>query len=241
MKRIFYMLFIVVMMITAACSEDQIKIFSGKPAIFMGVVMDRPNRPVESDIDTLRSISFGFTDLAEVTINFIARLQGNPVSHDRIVQVEPGGDAVIGTDYQLDNNVVLKAGEHYVLIPCRILRNPSMEDNRKEITLRIIGDEVFDAGDITTAYITVEDGIPGDWVNGWGAEYCFGPCTKDKYTFFYDFLGFYDLADTPQGDYASIANYLNSKIADYNMNPEKYNNKYGAPPLGFRFEYVYEP
>lgn len=239
--RSLYILLGVVVFSLTSCSEDRIENFHGKPAIFMGVVMENPNRPIEENIDTLRKVSLGFTDFEEVTVNFIARLQGLPVDYDRAIKVALGGDALKGSDYELDENVLLGAGEHYALVPCRIIRNESMVDVEKTITLTIVGDEMFEEGDITIAYIVVEDGIPSDWVNGWGAEQFFGPCSREKYIFFYDFMGYYDLAEVQYGDYQNIANYLNRKIDDYDMNPEKYDFKYGDPPLDFRFEYVYEP
>ncbi|WP_423735417.1 DUF4843 domain-containing protein [Chitinophaga caseinilytica] len=218
-----------------ACKKDEIEIFNGKPALFIGVKMDS-GKPVEKDIDTARNIAFGFTDLQDTRIYFIARLQGLPAGTDRKIKVKVGGTATKGADYELDENITLPAGAHYALIPCRIIRNASMADNEKSIILKIVADDQFIAADTLQATVRISDGIPTEWKNNFFASSVFGTCTKAKYQFFFDFTGFYDLGETGYGELLDISRYLNQKIGDYNLDPAKYQHKYGAPPIPFRFD-----
>jgi hypothetical protein len=218
-----------------SCREDEIDLFHGKAALFIGVKMDRAEAP-ENDMDTVRSLSFGFTDRQEATINFMVRLQGIPVKEDRKIKIKVAGTATKGSDYELNENVVLPGGAHYVLIPCRIIRNASLLDTQKNIVLSLVTDELFLVPDTTTARINLSDGIPTDWVNNSMATYVLGTCRKVKYRFFYDMMGYYDLADILYGDLSNDAKYLNKKIEDYNLNPDKYEHKYGDVPLTFRFD-----
>lgn len=218
-----------------SCKEDEIDLFSGKSALFIGVKMDERSTP-ENDMDSVRNVSFGFTELEETTVNFMIRLQGIPGKEDRKVKIKVEGTAVKGTDYELNELVVLPAGAHYVLIPCKLIRNPSLIDVEKEIKIGLIADEEFEVPDNIKARLKVSDGIPTEWVNNSFAGYIFGSCTKIKYQLFYDMMGYYDLGEVLYGDLNNIAKYLNKKIEDYNLDPAKYDHKYGAVPLEFRFD-----
>jgi len=236
MKKIItfcFLLFTISMVFS--CKEDEIDLFNGKAALFIGVKMDKASTP-ERDMDSVRNISFGFTDLQETTINFMVRLQGIPGKADRKITIKVAGTATKGSDYELNENVVLPAGAHYVLIPCRIIRNPTLMDTQKKLTLSLVATELFEVPDTTKARINLSDGIPTNWVNNSMATYILGSCRKVKYQFFYDMMGYYDLADLLYGDLNNTAKYLNKKIEDYNLNPAKYENKYGDTPLGFRFD-----
>ncbi len=219
----------------SSCKEDEIDLFSGKAALFAGVKMNERSTP-ENDMDSVRSVAFGFSDLQETTINFMIRLQGIPGKEDRKVKIKISGDATKGTDYELNENVVLPAGAHYVLIPCRIIRNPTFMDTQKRIMLSLVADDLFEVPDTSKARINVSDGIPTGWVNNSFATYVFGSCSKVKYQFFYGMMGYYDLGDVLYGDLNNIGKYLNKKVDDYNLNPDKYEHKYGDVPLGFRFD-----
>ncbi len=221
--------------IVSSCKEDEIELFNGKSALFVGVKMDERSTP-ENDMDSVRSVAFGFSDLQETTINFMVRLQGIPAKEDRKVKIKILGDATKGTDYELNENVVLPAGAHYVLIPCRIIRNPTFMDTQKRIMLSLVADDLFEVPDTSKARINVSDGIPTEWVNNSFAAYVLGTCSKIKYQFFYDMMGYYDLAEVPYGDLNNIGKYLNKKVDDYNLNPDKYEHKYGDVPLSFRFD-----
>lgn len=235
MKKIIihcFLLFSISMMFS--CKEDEIDLFNGKSALFIGVKMDASNTP-ENDMDSVRKLSFGFTELEETTINFMVRLQGIPSKEDRKVKIKVDGTAVKGTDYELNDQVVLPAGAHYVLIPCKLIRNPSILDNEKELKISLIEDEQFEVPDKKPARLKVSDGVPTEWVNSGFAQQFFGVCTKEKYGFFYDIMGYYDLEEVAYGDLGNIAKYLNKKIEEYNLDPAKYDNKYG-PIINYRFD-----
>ncbi|SMC87268.1 DUF4843 domain-containing protein [Pedobacter nyackensis] len=236
MKKIITRCFLIFTISMAfSCKEDEIDLFTGKSALFIGVKMDERSTP-ENDMDSVRNVSFGFTDLQETTINFMVRLQGIPGKEDRKIKIKVAGSATKGSDYELNENVVLPAGAHYVLVPCKIIRNPTLMDTQKNIALSLVADELFEVPDTTRARINLSDGIPTNWVNNSFAAYVLGRCTKAKYQFFYDMMGYYDLADILYGDLNNISKYLNKKIEDYNLNPAKYEHKYGDVPLAFRFD-----
>lgn len=236
MKKIIIFCFLVFSIsMVFSCKEDEIDLFNGKDALFIGVKMDERSTP-EDDMDSVRNVSFGFTELEETTINFMVRLQGTPSKEDRKVKIEVEGTAIKGTDYELNEQVVLPAGAHYVLIPCKLIRNPSLVDIEKEIKIGLVADELFEVPDANKARIKVSDGIPTEWVNNFSAPYVLGRCTKAKYQFFYDMMGYYDLTDLFYGDLNDVAKYLNRKIEDYNVDPAKYEHKYGDVPLGYRFD-----
>lgn len=235
MKKIIKFCFLILISSTVfSCKEDEIELFNGKSALFVGVKMDERTAP-ESDMDSVRNVAFGFTDLEETTVNFMVRLQGIPSKDDRKIKIKVGGTAIKGSDYELNEHVVLPAGAHYVLIPCKIIRNPTLIDAQKTIALSLVADEQFEVPDTVKARINISDGIPTEWQGNAMAVYIFGSCTAAKYGFFYDMMGYYDLSDVLYGDLNNIAKYLNKKIEDYNLNPDKYEHKYGDVPLGFQF------
>lgn len=232
--RFFYIVFIVLLSLLS-CKEDEIKLFNGKPALFVGVKMEN-NNVIEEDMDSVKNIAFGFSELQEITTNFMIRLQGLPTNNDRPVKIKLGGDATLGKNYIFDSNIVLPSGAHYVLLPCKILRTPDLMDAQKHITLHLVTDDTFDVPVGPGARINITDGIPTEWVNNSMAQYVLGSCRPLKYQFFYDIMGYYDLNDVAYSDLNNTAKYLNRKIEDYNINPDKYDRKYGEPPLDFRFD-----
>lgn len=221
-----------------ACQEDEIDIFSGKPAINIAV-FDR-----SGNTDTLRRIDFGFMEEDTLTVDFIARLQGIPANVDRKIKIELSGDAVKGTDYELNTEVILPAGAYEVRIPCLLRRDPSLLDATRTLTLTTLPDEVFAEGFTLSAHIRISDGMPREWLNNDMAQYYLGKCSALKYRFFYDMLGFYDLAPY-WNELTTFATFLNNKVADYNDHPDKYGNKYGDVPMSdengrVKYEFVFE-
>lgn len=207
----------------AACKEDEIDVFSGEPAVNIAVMLDN------GKMDTTRNVGFGFMEEKEITVDFVAKLEGLPVDYDRKLTLTLDGDAIRGTDYELDTEVVLPAKAHEVRIPCHLRFDPSLQYKSRRIVLSTIPDETFVKGFQLSAQIVISD-LPNEWV-GYDATYLFGICSQAKYRFFYDLMGEYDLAKYDYGSLVIIADYLNQKVLEYNMNPDGWDNKYGAVPM----------
>lgn len=218
--------FLIFMLLLGACKEDEIELFIGEPAINIGVVSADGKR-----VEEKRNINFVFMEEDEITLNLKVMLEGTPENRERRVQLEIGGDAVKGSDYEMSDEVILKAGAHEVIVPCRLKRTESLMDVSRNITFKFIPSGEFINGHALTAEIVISDGMPDNWVNGEYAVYTLGECSKVKYRVMYDLLGIYDLDGYTDGEFRIMADYLNDKVADYNLNPEKYDNKYGVVPM----------
>ena len=220
-----------------ACQEDEIDLYSGDPAISMAVILENGRT------DTTRSINFGFMTEKEITVDFLAKLEGLPVGYERNIKFVLGGDAIRGTDYEFPDKVILPDGAHEVRIPCRIKCDGSLMDQNRTIVLAVIPDETFVKGFQSSARVVIGDGMPGEWVGGdyW---YILGHCSRLKYRFLYDMLGYYDLGAFSYSELMVMATYLQQKVTEYNMNPEQFGNKYGPVPmtdeLGWTVFYGYE-
>lgn len=227
MKNIkIYWLLIAIMCTVTSCAEDEIELFNGVPAIDMAIMSE------DGKIDTIRSVSFGFMEEDEIMVTFMACLQGVPTNYDRKIKIEISSDAVLGTDFFVDENVILHAGAHQVEIPCRIVRQPSMLNVTRKINITAVANDQFTEGVRVMAAASVSDGMPDHWVNDdMYAEYTLGKCTRVKYTFFYDMMGFYDLEGYGYGDFLAMQTYLNAKLAEYNADPDKFDRVYGDAPM----------
>lgn len=220
-----------------ACQEDEVELYSGNPAISVAVVLDN------GQTDVTRNIEFGFMEENEVTVDFLAKLEGIPVNYNREIKFTLDGDAIQGTDYELPDKVILPAGAHEVRIPCHIMRNLSLMDQNRTITLNIEQNDLFIKGFQSTSEIVIGDGMPGEWIGGdyW---YILGHCSRLKYRFMYDLLGYYDLNEFSYAELTMIASYLQKKVNEYNMDPGSFGEKYGPAPmtdeLGWMVYFGYE-
>lgn len=210
----------------AACKEDEIDLFSGQPAINMAVITEK------GYMDTTRHVSFGFMGEKTLTVEFVAKLEGVPVDYDRTITFRTGGDAIYGTDYTMDTLVALPAGAHEIRIPCHITSNASLVNNNRTIIIESIPDGTFIKGFQQTAQIVISDGMPNQWIGNGSAWSYLGVCSRAKYRFFYDMLGFYDLSNyRDDTTIREIASYMRQKLNAYNTDPEAFDNKYGETPM----------
>lgn len=221
-----YGLSLIFMLLIGACKEDEIELFIGEPAINIGVLSADGKHDEEK-----RNVNFVFMKENDITINFMVMLEGMPEARDRKVKIEIGGNAINGQDFEITDEIILKAGEHKVLVPCHLKRTESLMDNSRNVTFKFLPDEEFISGHKLSAEIVISDGMPDNWVNGDYAVYTLGECSKMKYRFLYDLLNIYDLDGYTDGELRIMANYLNAKVLEYNVNPDKFDNKYGPVPM----------
>lgn len=230
-KNISLALFALFMMIS--CSEDEIKLYDAAPGINMGIV-DEKIPTIASD--TLVTVDFGFLDtrILDSTRVLRCKLQGLPVNYDRTVKFQISGTAIATSDFEAASEVVLKAGQIEANLPVKMFRKNLEKDGAKRVTIEMIPSSEMVKGVITRVHFDFADEVPTKWVNelyGMMATSNLGPCTKTKYRFFYDMMGFYDFKPVGMGDYTVLKNIMNQKLADYNANPDKYDNKYGPSPM----------
>lgn len=221
-----YGFLLIFMLLIGACKEEQIELFTGEPAINIGIETEKGGNDEKK-----RNVNFVFMKEDEFIVNFMVMLEGIPENRDRRVNIEIGGSAVKNSDFVIDDEIILKAGAHKIIVPCRLKRTESLMDVSRNITFKFIQDNEFICGYKLSAEIEISDGMPDNWVNGGFADYVLGKCSKMKYRVLYDFLNIYDLDGYNDVEFRIMADYLNSKVADYNVNPGKYDNKYGPVPM----------
>lgn len=216
-----------------SCSEDEIELFNATPSINMAIV-DSKILTIASD--TLVTIDYGFLDtrIVDSTRTLRCKLQGLPVNYARTVKLLYSGTAVVESDYVAASEVVIEAGKIDADIPIKVFRKNLAKDGAKRLTIEMIPSAEIVKGVITRVHLDFADEVPSKWVNemfGMMATNNLGPCTKTKYRFFYDIMGFYDFKLVTMGDYTVLKNVMNQKLADYNANPAKYDNKFGPSPM----------
>lgn len=236
--KIKYLYIICMLFSLAGCQEDEVDVYSGNPAISLAVINEHGRH------DTVRNISYGFLEVKNDTnVDFLIKLEGLPVGYERKIKVVLSGDAIPGTDYELSTDVILPANAHEVRIPCLIKCDASLMNQTRTIILTAEPNEIFIKGFQLSSRIIISDGMPNQWIGG---EYwhILGHCSRLKYRFMYDLLGYYDLSKFEYSELMMMATYLNKKVEEYNMNPDQFENKYGPVPmtdeLGLVVQFTYE-
>lgn len=223
------LIYFALLLVAYSCKEDAIDVFTSKPLV--NVSIDKGKK----GLDTTSVITFGFDDVSEYskdTVMLRVYISGVPTSTDRVVALNVTG-ATKDVDYVLPTTATIKASEVEINVPCVILRsNNLVNEGEKRMIVNVVGDNNFNTGINNTIKIIFSDDIPSSWVNGdWSVDMFLGTCSKAKYKFFYDMLGFYDLKGLGYAQFQPFSAYLNQRVADYNADPGLFNNKYGPVPM----------
>lgn len=227
MKIKYSLILALVLIIFTSCREDEIKLYNSKPALGVRILN------ADKTTSTEYSVPFGFVLDNEYIVSVKFQLTGEAVNYDRLFKLSFGGNAIPKVDYEMNETQTLPAGEIDILIDCKIIRSANLaNEGDKELIINITESDALTSSVYNKVTIKFSSDIPTKWMsNSWAADYIMGDCTKEKYKFLYDMMGFFDLGTKDYGDFTVITVYLNGKIKEYNDDPSVFENKYGPTPM----------
>ena len=209
--------------VLAACEKEDIPYYSDVERInfdytSMGLSKDTVN------------IAYGFVTDQYTNIDLELLLTGYAKDYDRVIglTITSEDGAVAGTNYEIADNVIMPKGEVSISVPLKVLRSEDlMTTGAKSFLVKLVDSDDLVAGLRTTLFVTVSDDIPDKWIGdeGWFmnpiSQY-FGECSKTKYLFVYEQLGFWDFSSWSywgmMGDAAKFTpakRILKEKLAEY--------------------------
>lgn len=183
-----------------ACQEDEIEKYSGPDAVNL-LISGRDSA----------EFSFLTADptMEEYVFNVDVNIQTVIADYDRTVIIGVGErtTGVLGTNFEVADQVVIPAGETSVVLPVKVFKQGLVD-----IEGGLVADIVVKNSDdfIGGVHDKIKLAFSGDYPKSWYAssgpaesiQYQLGNCTKAKYQFVFEHLGTIDLAA-----YASWSNY----------------------------------
>lgn len=214
MKNNIYILYIVVVGIfISSCEKQKALIFDEKPSF--------------SFTDSIISVGMGFISENEILQNIGIKLTGNLPKEDIKLKLLPSGDAIKDVDFVVPKTVVFPKGKDKGNFDIKILKSKDLESFKegKTLCLEFVEENFFVPAFIKMIKIKIYGGIPNEWIgqtkgNAWNFTYTIGKCSKAKYIYFYQKLGFADFTKLPEYGtwnlYSKLRvykSYLNQQIA----------------------------
>lgn len=165
-----------------SCQEDKTGFYTGPTAINLSAIGD--------------GVFIKGGEDAEKTFQVVLAVQGEVADYDRVAKFAFGDEhtAVEGTNFELQKEVIIKAGTLSDTIDCKVFRTGLNDDPLMfDLTFDSTGD--FVGGVNGHLLIKMMLGFPTQWIDptGWAAGYAFGECTQAKYAFVFEQLGTLDL------------------------------------------------
>ena len=195
MIRYFLWLPVCLTFVLTACEKEKIPYYNDVER----VNFNYPSMGLQRDtIDVV----YGFVLDEYTDIDLEILLMGYAKNYDRTIglKITSENGAVAGTNYEIQDRLVLPKNEVSVKIPLKVLRSSDLlEDGAKSFLVELVDSDDLKAGLRTTLFITVSDDIPEEWVGGenWFmnkvSDY-FGECNQTKYLFVYEQLGVWDFS-----------------------------------------------
>lgn len=210
-----------------SCNEDEIHTYSGPDAANI--------RINNSDSVEMSFLSFSPT-VTEFTYEAALRIQGASKAYDRKIVLSLGDrtTGTAGTNFAVDTEVTIPAGEVSVLLPVVLYKTGLTEtEGGYAVELVVTAGTDFIPGVYDRIKIGFSADFPSDWWASTGPvgaiPFMWGRCTKKKYELVYDYLGTIDLKSLAGWNYTpmiAIANALNSLL-------EQYEQEHGEPMLDY--------
>lgn len=165
--------------------------------------------------------ALGFVTEPSIEFQVELLLVGNLLKEDKKLKLTASGDARENVDYVLPEFIVFPKDTSRTTFNVILKKAADLEsfEDGKTLSLSFQLDESHVAGIRPQTAIKLEGGIPSQWIgyNFWFTYY-FVPCTKARYKYLYEKLGFVDFSKHP-GFIASsyqmlkaTATYLNQQI-----------------------------
>ncbi|MBD0833450.1 DUF4843 domain-containing protein [Aestuariibaculum sediminum] len=155
MKKILYTLIIFcsLALTIVSCAKEELPFFEGKNVVYFEWAKEGTPGNRFQTIDSM-SVSFAF-DLPEITetvVQLPVKLQGYPVSNDRIVNLEIVGasTSIEGTHYSMPTTVVIPADSIRGYLPITFYRTPDLKEDAVSLKIKLISNEDFDANLLST-------------------------------------------------------------------------------------------
>ncbi len=197
--------FILLAVLSIACSKDEIMTFSDVNRIQFGNVETITNAYDTSLEDSLQNFTFVYhsSDVTIDTAFFKVFTSGGPVNYDRYftlnqISVEGVENAIEEVHYLPFNESdteqvqVIKAGEVSSDCGVILLRDPSLQESKVTLLFELVASDEFHLGneDYLRRKLTITDQLTKP--NYWDASitnYHFGKYSKVKHRFMIDFTG----------------------------------------------------
>lgn len=178
----------------SGCSKESLTTYEG------AAMVNFDYNKMELKKDSV-NVAYGFVADEYRLINLELIVTGYPEANDREVKLsvtsEDGAQA--GVHYELQEEVVIPAGEVMATVPLKVLRPAELMENPVSFSVKIVNSLTLEAGIRTTLFVSVSDDIPDQWIGdeNWfmgSIEDYFGKCSKTKYLFVYQVLGIWDFS-----------------------------------------------
>lgn len=182
------------------------------------------------------SAPLGFAPEEGLRVDVSVNLIGKMLQEDQVLHLVASGDARPGVDYVLPEQVVFPKDTVRTTFEVHILKASDIADfeDGKSLILSFADSEGHVKGTRPETRIQIDGDMPSQWIghNFW-FDIFFVPCTKARYAYLYEKLGFIDFSTHP-GFIASNFEMLQATRAYLNQqlaldNAERAAN--GLPPL----------
>ena len=196
-----------------ACQEDEIEKYSGPDAVNL-LISGRDSA----------EFSFLTVDpkMEEYVFNVDVNIQTVIADYDRTVIIGVGErtTGVLGTNFEVADQVVIPAGETSVVLPVKVFKQGLVDIEGglvADIVVKTSDD--FIGGVHDKVKLAFSGDFPKDWYSSKGDIYAFsllmGKCTKAKYQFVFEHIGTIDLVAYSGWDYnpiTALRDELNAKL-----------------------------
>lgn len=238
MKTLKYIIVAAVILIMAACKQDEYYLYDDVARIQFGPDKTRIYQQNYDLADTSKLYSFFYEDqtVKEDTVFFDIYAIGGTTKNDRSftleqVQVvnalnaEPGKHYVAFNDPRATKNFVIKAGTVHTSVPIILLRDPSLKTTTPILKFEVAADDNFKLGELSKIWRKIEftDRLsqPGAW-NASFTQYYFGAYSTVKHQFMIDVTGEkwdQEFTEGASADYGLLQYYIavvKAALIDYN-------------------------
>lgn len=158
------------------------------------------DKPSFDFVESESIAALGFVTEPSIEFEVELSLVGNLLKEDKKLKLIASGDARETVDYELPEFVVFPKDTSRTTFSITVKKAADLEsfEDGKILTLSLQLDESHVTGIRPEINIKLEGGIPSQWIgyNFWFTYY-FVPCTKARYQYLYEKLGFVDFSKHP--------------------------------------------
>lgn len=199
MKKIKYIVFVLMLIILASCEQDDYYLFNDVARIQFGPDSTKIYDEAYNLIDTTKNYSFSYgpDDITQDTVFFDIYAIGGTAETDRAftlqqVMVSPDSiNAVAETHYKaftnptVNNTYIIKAGQVHTKVPIVLLRAPSLKEKTYTLKFEVVANDNFEVGENFALWRKVIFTDRLSKPNAWNAyiDYRFGTYSITKHAF----------------------------------------------------------